>query len=442
MNLNELRKRREALIENLDGAAAVFAASTHQVRSNDTEFPFRQNSNFFYLTGLHEPDAFFVITPKGKTAVTTLFVRPKDPKMEQWTGLRLGTEKAKEVSGVDQCFEISEFKTMLPKLLTGHDTVSYDFYEGETLWPTILDSLKALRRNRKSTDARPLKTMDLSELVGRLRLIKSDYEIEQMRSAAKITDKAHRAAMAFSAPGKNEKEVQALMEYLFQVHGGDGNAYDNIVATGENGLILHYVENDQAISDGDTLLIDAGCQFDLYASDVTRTFPANGKFTKAQKELYEICLDSQLSCLAFAGPGKTLKEIHAHACEVLVEGMLKLGILKGEKDNIIKENKFHKYYPHGTGHWLGLDVHDQCPALDEQWDVVKLAPGMVFTVEPGLYIPKDDQEVPEQYRGLSVRIEDDILITKDGIENLTASIPKTVEEVENACKADYKEFLP
>lgn len=442
MNLNELRNRREALLEKLGGAAAVLQASNHQVRSNDTEFPFRQNSNFFYLTGLHEPDAFFVITPKGKTAITTLFVRAKDAKMEQWTGIRLGTEKAKEISGVDQCFEISEFETMLPTLLAGHDTVSYDFYEGESLWPKVLDSLKTLRRKRKSTDLRPIKTMDLSELVGRLRLIKSDDEIQSMRRAAAITDTAHRAAMAFSAPGKTEKEVQALMEYIFQIKGGDGNAYDNIVATGENGLILHYVENDQPINEGDTLLIDAGCQFELYASDVTRTFPANGKFTKAQKELYEICLDSQLSSLAFAAPGKSLKEVHSHAVEVLVEGMLKLGILKGEKDELIKNNDFQKYYPHGTGHWLGLDVHDQCPALDEEWDVVKFAPGMVFTVEPGLYIPKDDMDVPKEYRGLSVRIEDDILITKDGIENLTAAIPKTIEEVENACKADYKEFLP
>jgi Xaa-Pro aminopeptidase len=442
MNHTELRNRREALLEKLSGAAAVINASNFQVRSNDTEFPFRQNSNFFYLTGLHEPDAFFVITPKGKTAITTLFVRPKDAKMEQWTGIRLGAEKAKEISGVDQCFEISEFETMLPSLLAGHDTVSYDFYEGETLWPTILGSLKALKRKRNSTDQRPVKTTDLSELVGALRLIKSDDEIEKMRSAAAITDTAHRAAMAFAAPGKTEKEVQALMEYLFQIKGGDGNAYDNIVATGENGLILHYVENDQPIKDGDTLLIDAGCQFDLYASDVTRTFPASGKFTKAQAELYEICLDSQLSCLAFAGPGKTLKEVHSHAVEVLVEGMLKLGILKGERDELIKENKFHRYYPHGTGHWLGLDVHDQCPALDEEWNLVKFAPGMVFTIEPGLYIPKDDMDVPEQYRGLSVRIEDDILITKTGIENLTKAIPKTIAEVEDACKANYKEFLP
>jgi Xaa-Pro aminopeptidase len=442
MNLDELRKRREALIKKLDGSAAVFAASGHQVRSNDTEFPFRQNSNFFYLTGLHEPDAYFVITPKGKTSVTTLFVRAKDPKLEQWTGIRLGTEKAKETSGVDQCFEISEFKTMLPELLHGHDSVAYDFYEGLNLWPIILDSLKTLRRKRNSKDQRPTKTLDLSGIVGSLRLYKSDIEIQEMRKAAAITDKAHRAAMAFAKPGKNEKEVHALMEYIFQSHGGDGNAYDNIVASGENGLILHYVENDQPINDGDTLLIDAGCQVSLYASDVTRTFPANGKFTTAQKEIYEICLDAQLSCLSFARSGKTLKDIHAHACEILVEGMLKLGILKGDKDVIIKENQFHKYYPHGTGHWLGLDVHDQCPALNEDWEFVKLAPGMVFTVEPGLYLPKDDTDIPEQYRGLSVRIEDDILITKDGIENLTANIPKTVREVEEACQADYKEFLP
>lgn len=442
MDLTELRSRREALVSKLDGAAAVFAASSHQVRSNDTEFPFRQNSNFFYFTGIHEPDAYFVITPKGKSAVTTLFVRPKDPKMEQWTGIRLGSEKAKEITGVDQCFEISEFKTMLPELLSGHDTLSYDFYEGAELWPTLLDALKALRRKRKSTDQRPVKTLDLSELVGRQRLIKSELEIETMRAAAAITDKAHRAAMAFSAPGKNEKEVQALMEYIFQLHGGDGNAYDNIVATGENGLILHYVENDQPINDGDTLLIDAGCQYKLYASDVTRTFPANGKFSKPQQELYNICLDAQLSCLSIAGPGKTLSELHAHACEVLVEGMLKLGILSGDKETLIKENKFHKFYPHGTGHWLGIDVHDQSPALDEDWEFVKFAPGMVFTVEPGLYIPKDDETVPKEYRGLSVRIEDDILITKTGIENLTANIPKTIEEVEAACNADYKEFLP
>ncbi|MBK25196.1 MAG: Xaa-Pro aminopeptidase [Halobacteriovorax sp.] len=440
--LSELKNRREKLIALLNGAAAVFPATTHQKRSNDTEFPFRQCSNFFYLTNLHEPDAFFVITPKGKTAITTLFVRPKDPAMEQWTGLRLGTEKAKELTGVDQCFEIGDFDKMLPELLTGHDTVAYDFYESERIWSNIHSALKTLRRKRNSTEPRPLKTLDLSDLIGRLRLVKSDYELEQMRKAAVITDKAHRAAMAMSAPGKTEKEVHALMEYIFLGHGGDGNAYDNIVATGENGLILHYVENDQEIKDGDTLLIDAGCQFNLYASDVTRTFPANGKFSDAQKELYQICLDAQLSCLSFAGPGKTLKEVHHHAVEVLVEGMLKLGIMTGDKDILIKEEKFKTYYPHGTGHWLGLDVHDQSPYLDETWELTKLAPGMCFTIEPGLYIPKDDSSVPEKYRGLSVRIEDDIVITENGIENLTAFIPKTIEEVEAACTGDYREFLP
>ncbi len=439
---NELKSRREKFIALLDGAAAVLPATSHQKRSNDTEFPFRQCSNFYYLTNLHEPDAFFVITPKGKTAVTTLFVRPKDPAMEQWTGLRLGSEKAKEITGVDQCFDIGDFEKMLPELLAGHETVAYDFYESERIWPSIHKALTALRRKRNSTEARPIKTLDISDHIGRLRLVKSDYEIEQMRKAAAITDKAHRAAMAMSAPGKTEKEVHALMEYIFLGHGGDGNAYDNIVATGENGLILHYVENDQEIKDGDTLLIDAGCQFNLYASDVTRTFPANGKFTDAQSALYQVCLDAQLSCLNFAGPGKTLKEIHHHAVEVLVDGMIKLGIMKGDRDALIKEDKFKTYYPHGTGHWLGLDVHDQSPYLNENWELTNLEKGMCFTIEPGLYIPKDDENVPAEFRGLSVRIEDDVVVTKDGVENLTSSIPKTIEEVEAACANDYKEYLP
>lgn len=438
MNVNELKSRREKLNLVLEGAVAIFPAASHKKRSNDTEYPFRQCSHFYYLTGLHEPEAYFVLTP----TVSTLFVRAKDPVAEQWSGIRLGTDKAKELAGVDQCFDISEFEKMLPELLAGHDTVAYDFYEADSLWSTIHKSLSTLRRKRNTTDVRPIKSLDLSDLVGRLRLTKSEYELEVMRKACAITDKAHRAAMALSAPGKSEKDLHALIEYVFMGNGGDGNAYDNIVATGTNGLVLHYVDNDKEIKDGDTLLIDAGCQFELYASDVTRTFPANGTFTSAQKELYQICLDAQLSCLNFAGPGKTLKELHSHTIEVLVDGMLKLGILTGDKETIIKEDKFRAYYPHGTSHWLGLDVHDQSPYLTEDWEFTKLKKGMVFTVEPGLYIPEHDETVPEQYRGLSVRIEDDIAITENGIENLTAAIPKTIEEVEAACKVGHTEFMP
>lgn len=442
MNISEFKERREKLIGKLAGAAAVLSAASFKQRSNDTDFPFRQSSNFYYLTGLHEPDAYLVITPQGKGSLTTLFVRPKDPALEQWSGIRLGTEKAKELTGVDQCFNIDDFDKKLPELLTGHDTVSYDFYDAKDLWDKIHPALCTLRRKRKSTESRPVKTLDLSDIVGRLRLIKSSLEIECMKKAAAITDKAHRAAMALAAPKKSEKDLEALMEYIFAASGGDGNAYDNIIATGTNGLVLHYIENDKQINDGDTILIDAGCQYKLYASDVTRTFPANGKFSEAQSELYQICLDAQLSCLSFVGPGKTIEELHAHAIELLVKGMLKLGIMKGDAASIIKEETFKKYYPHGTGHWLGLDVHDQSPYRDEQWELIKLEQGMAFTIEPGLYIPLDDDSVPEKYKGLSVRIEDDIVVTKNGIENLTASIPKSIAEVEAACAVNYKEFLP
>lgn len=442
MNLTELKSRREKLVKELNGAVAVVQASSHKVRSNDTEFPYRESSNFFYLTGIAEPGAFLVITPKGDKTLTTLFVREKDPKMELWTGIRLGTDKAKEVTGVDQCFLISEFDEVLPKLIVNHDTLAFDFHESTDLFPRIVKAIKKTYRTTKPGQALPIKTVDLHYVVGKQRLIKSEYELELMRKGAVITDKAHRAAMALAAPGKNEKDLHNTMDYIFRGHGGDGDAYDSIVATGENGLILHYVENDAEIKDGDTLLIDAGCQFNMYATDVTRTFPANGKFTEAQKEIYEACLKAQLSALNFAGPGKTLVELHDHTVEVLVDEMISMGILNGTRDEIIEKKDFKKYYPHGTGHWLGMDVHDQTPYFDDDFNKVKLEPGMCFTVEPGIYVPKDDIDVPEKYRGLSVRIEDDIVITKEGIENLTSSIPKSVEEVEAACAKDYKEFLP
>lgn len=440
MELTSYRERRAKLLEKMHGGVAIIESAPHQTRSHDTEFPYRQDSNFKYLVGFEEPEAKLVILSHQKERQAVLFVRPKDPKAEVWSGRRLGVESAKEILDVDEVYSIDEFDQKLDELLLGHDTVYLDLFNRPKLVKKVLSHISTLGYKNRKKIATPQKLGNIVPIVGSLRLIKDQNEIAFMRKAAAITTKAHKAAMAFTKPGVNEKEVQALMEYIYLKEGASGPAYESIVAGGDNANILHYIDNCDELKSGDLLLIDAGSEFNLYASDVTRTFPVNGIYTGIQKEVYEIVLEAQKASLRASAIGATIAKIHAESSKVLAQGLIDLKLMDSMPEELNTDVTFRTYYPHGTSHWLGLDVHDNCPYSDGPEDIT-FKPGMIYTIEPGLYFPKNGAGIPEELRGIGIRIEDDILITESGYENLTSAIPKEVKEVEEACKQNYKDFL-
>ena len=439
MEGTSFKQRRESLMDLMgDNAVAIIPSAKYTTRSHDTEYPFRQDSNFKYLSGFNEPDALLVINAKKRTQ--TLFLRENNEFEEMWMGKRLGLEKAKELFELDETFSIKSLETELANLLDDCDQIYLDLYNSP-LMETVLKANKSLASRRKKSTRTPQSLKDLTPLVGRMRLIKEDNEILAMKKAAHITSLAHQAAMAKASPELNEKDVHDLMEYIFKKEGGDGNAYDSIVAGGKNALILHYINNNENLNDGELLLIDAGSQVNLYASDVTRTFPINGVFTGPQKDLYELVLTAQKNAIALSRPGKTISEIHEETASTLAQGLIDLKILETSLEEAMEKDHYKKYYPHGTSHWLGLDVHDNCPYKNEDMSDITLEERMVFTIEPGLYFPENDLQVPDQFRGIGIRTEDDIMITEKGHENLTSSIPKEIKEIEEACKRDWKEFI-
>ncbi len=433
------QRRRASLARTIGEGLAIVPAGTPKVRSHDTHFPFRQDSDFYYLTGFKECDAYLVMQISGGQSRDILLVRPKNPKAEMWEGKRLGVEEARQRMGVDQSFPVHEFSRRLGEFMQGHRRVYFDLHD-RNLMEKVLQACRQRDLRRRKKVFFPESFHRLNDVIGRMRLIKEDGEIELMKRAAAASDVAHRAAMAFASEGKNESEVQNLMDYLFRRHGAGGEAYASIVAGGANGLVLHYTANNAPLVAGDMLLIDAGAEVEYYASDVTRTFPVNGRYTSAQREIYNLVLAAQKAAFELARPGQTLAEMHRCASLTLIQGLVELKILVGKPEEILEKKEHRRYYPHGTGHWLGLDVHDQCPYLQADLEDVILAPGMAFTVEPGLYFPADDEKVPAAYRGIAVRIEDDLLITESGHQNLTAAIPKEVAQVEEACRRDWREL--
>lgn len=441
MKLTNFKARRDKVLSMMEDGIAIIPAATHLTRSNDTEFPFRQNSNFKYLSGFHEADSILVLCQHNNEFSQALFVLPKDDMAELWMGKRTGEIEAKDKFDFDASFSIDDFDKMLPELLAGHKNLYIDMFDNDLLFSKVKKQCQKLTTMKKRASHSPTKIIHVNHFVENLRLVKDQNEIQTMKKAMKATDIAHRAAMAMTAPGKNEKDVADLMEYLCKKNGTQGVAYDSIVAAGPNGCVLHYIENNSNLIDKEMLLIDAGSELNLYATDISRTFPINGKFTTAQKALYEIVLNAQKNSISKARIGNTLTDCHNASVNTLTQGLIDLGILKGSLEENIKSGSFRKYYPHGTSHWLGMDVHDQNPYLDEKLELIKFEPGMIFTVEPGLYLPIGDANVPLEYQGMAIRIEDDILITETGYENLSAMIPKEVSEIEEACTKDYKDFL-
>ena len=433
--------RQDALLEKTGPAVVIIPGAGLAHKSHDTEFPFRQNSDFKYFTGFMEPDATLVLSKSEEGEIKRiLFMQEKDPQMEMWTGIRLGTERAPEILPIDFAYPNHEFGRRLGDLLKGHKSLYFNLFNKD-LQGTVTNVIKSLAGKRKEKFHKPLSWHHVSPHIGLLRLFKDENEILAMKQAAHLTDAAHRAAMAYAKPGVNESEINNILTYFFSQENGEGPAYDSIVAGGENALILHYINNNQDLKEGDLLLIDAGSQVNTYASDVTRTFPVSGKFSEAQKDLYQVVLNAQKSAMGHMKVGATLKEIHEHTCTSLLNALLEQNILEGSFEENWDKATYRTYYPHGTGHWLGLDVHDQSPYLDDELSEIKLEPGMCFTCEPGLYFPKTDSKVPKGWQGQGIRIEDDILITKDGPENLTRSIPKEVKEVEEACQASMDSIL-
>ena len=423
-----------------ENSIAIIPAAHEATRSYDTEFKFRQDSDFWYLTGFPEPDAIAVIDPRAKKPYT-LYVRPRNLEMETWFGRRQGVEGAVKNFGADKAVSIDKFGADLAKLLDGHDHLYYRFAVDNTLDQQILAYLSGQRVRRLKTAYPPHTIIDPTQVIGEMRLHKSEKEVSLMQTAADIAVEAHILAMKKVKPGMNEGQVESFMEAYMRDKGASGVAYNSIIGGGNNATILHYVENNMPLKDGDLILIDAGAEYEGYASDITRTFPVNGRYTTAQRDVYDVVLDVQLQCIEYTKTGNTVKKRQEFSIELLTEGMKKLGLLKGKTKDLIKKKAYMKYYMHGVGHYLGLDVHDAGRYFVDQKakNSRPFAPGMVLTVEPGLYIPPDDKSAPAKYRGIGIRIEDDVLVTNDGNLNLTAGVPKNPNEIEDLMHNNKKQ---
>ncbi|MFC3283845.1 Xaa-Pro aminopeptidase [Litchfieldella rifensis] len=426
--LEEYRTRRLALMAALPPNSAVLLPSAKLVtRSRDSDYAFRQNSDFHYLTGFPEPDALLLLLPGREGGETLLFCQDKDPALEAWTGIRLGAAGAVERFGIDEAFENAQRDEQLPALLDGREALYLPLDSREAL--ALAERLrgKLVSRQRRGAVA-PHAFADVGDLIHAQRLIKSEAELALLRHAGEVSARAHRRAMQAARPGLHEYHLQAELEHEFVWQGASGPAYASIVGSGANACVLHYIENRDILRDGELVLIDAGAEFDLYAGDITRTFPINGRFSAAQRALYDVVLVAQERAIAAVAPGVTLSEIHDGVVRDLTRGLLELGLLEGELEACIEAQSYRRFYLHSTSHWLGLDVHD-VGSYRLAGEPRRLAPGMVLTVEPGLYIP-DEEDIPPALRGIGIRIEDDVAVTVEGHEVLSRAVPKRAEDIE------------
>lgn len=431
----EYRQRREQLMAKIGNGTAIFRSAPSSVMHNDVEYTFRQDSDFFYLTGFNEPEAVAVLAPHHPEHKFVLFVQPKELEKEVWTGYRCGVDGAKEIFGAHQAYSIAELDEKLPGYIEKADRIYYHLGRDRAFNDKLIKYWQRLMANYAKRGSGPIAIEDTGPILHSMRLVKSQAELELMRKAADIAVEAHNYAQEIAQPGRYEYEIQAEMERIFRLRGGMGPAYPSIVASGANACVLHYIENNRQMQDNELLLIDAGCAYGYYNSDITRTFPVGGKFTPEQKALYEIVLEAQLQAIAAVKPGNPYNIVHDTAVRVLTEGLVELGLLKGQIDDLIKEEKYKPFYMHRTGHWLGLDVHD-VGVYQHGESAQLLQPGQVLTVEPGLYIvpntkPAENQpEIDPRWSGIGIRIEDDVLVTDTGHEVLTAKVGKAIAEIE------------
>ncbi len=475
MNTTRFSERRAQFTDHIGAGIAVIPAATLTGRNADTDHPFRQDSDFYFLTGFPEPDAVAVFDPTHDAERYVLFVRPRDPEREAWDGKRAGVVGAVEDHGADAAYTIDRLERFLRDRMRGHDTLWYSL--NGRLDSTVLSVFGAARAHRERAGVvTPVRIADPTAVLHEMRLVKTPAELDALRRACDISADGHAEAMRYARPGMNERQVQAALEFVFRAQGSERDGYPPIVASGPNAVILHYVENDRTMNDGDLLLIDAAAEYGYFSSDITRTFPVGGRFTPAQRTLYDIVLAAQEATIAHSAPGVRFRELHDIAVRSLTEGMVDVGLIPGPVDDAIDHGWYRAFYFHGTGHWLGMDVHDAgAYAIDGESRA--LVPGMCFTVEPGIYVAPDkatielpilpyDMEterdlayldpagarkqlaerraaadhvhhtVPQEFLGIGIRIEDDIVITADGHENLTRSVPVDPDEIEALCAED------
>ena len=421
-------ERRQRLGANLPpNAAIVIAGASTQYRNADSSYAFRQDSNFWYLTGFNEAEATLVVlTDNSKTAKSIAFVPEKDKLKEIWDGYRAGPDGAVKDHGFDEAYNNSEINDQLPELLKGRDRVFYPVGKNAGLDQNIIEWIKTAKSKDRHSSA--IDIADATSKVGNQRLIKDAHEIDLMKKACRISAESHVEAMKFVKPGMTEQEMEAFYLYEFAKRGGRFSAYTPIVAGGENACVLHYVENSKPLLDGDLLLVDAGCEYDFYASDITRTFPVSGKFTDAQLAIYEVVLEAESKAIAAVSVNNNVMDAQIISEKVVTQGLIDLGILKGSLDDLHAKGAFKEFYMHKIGHWLGIDVHDAGDYMEDD-QFMQFKPGMVTTIEPGIYIPSS-ANVDDKWKGIGIRIEDDILVTPDGNENLTEFVPSDPKEIE------------
>ncbi len=430
MSAGEFKRRRRQLMRMMGGnSVAIIPAAPARIRNRDVEHPYRPDSDFYYITGFAEPDAVAVLIPGRKSAEYVLFCRERDPEKEAWDGLRAGQEGAIERYGADDSFPIGDLDDILPRMLEERERVFYAMGCDADLDRRLMEWVNHLRGQSRAGVHPPLEFVALDHYLHDMRVYKSRAEVKTMRAAARLSAKAHRRLMRACRPGIAEYQLEAEFVHECSMQGARFQAYPSIVGGGANACILHYRDNGALLKEGDLVLVDAGCELDYYASDVTRTFPVSGRFSEAQRALYELVLDAQAAAIAQVGPGNHWNEPHQTAVRVITKGLVGLGLLKGRVPALIKAEAYKRFYMHRTGHWLGMDVHDVGEyKIDGQWRV--LEPGMTLTVEPGLYIPAGSKGVAKKWWDIGIRIEDDLVVTKDGCEVLSADVPKSVADIE------------
>ncbi|NWL79347.1 Xaa-Pro aminopeptidase [Pseudomonas taiwanensis] len=426
----EYARRRKALMAQMEAnSIAILPAAPVHIRNRDVEHVYRQDSDFQYLSGFPEPEAVLVLIPGREHGEYVLFCRERDPERELWDGLRAGQDGALRDFGADDAFPIGDIDDILPGLIEGRSRVYYSIGTNTEFDQHLMEWVNTIRSKARQGAQPPKEFVALDHLLHDMRLYKSAAEVKVMREAAEVSARAHVRAMQASRAGLYEYHLEAELEYEFRKGGAKMPAYGSIVAAGKNACILHYRENDAPLKDGDLVLIDAACELDCYASDITRTFPVSGRFSPEQKAIYELVLKSQEAAFLEIAPGKHWNAAHEATVQVITAGLVELGLLKGDVDELIAAEAYKAFYMHRAGHWLGMDVHDVGEyKVGGEWRV--LEPGMAMTVEPGIYIGADNQDVPKKWRGIGVRIEDDVVVTKTGCEILTGGVPKSVDEIE------------
>jgi Xaa-Pro aminopeptidase len=428
-DLNVYSDRRARFVDGLEGAAAIFAAAPVRTRSGDVVYPYRASNDLLYLSGFDEPGSLLLLRPGDDPAVV-LFVRPSDPKKEQWEGKRAGVVGAVDHYGVDAAFSIKELKKRLPKLLRNKRDLYYAIGDNRDLDRSVLSAISTLRSTKGKPNQAPRRIVDPRDRIHALRRVKGAEELALMRKAADITAEAHADIMKRLKPGQMEYEVESILNHAFRMGGAVGSGYPTIVGGGANATVLHYIENREPLREGTLVLIDAGAEYRHYNADITRTFPVGRSFTPVQKLLYEAVLTVEKEAISRIKPGVTVHDMNMWSKRAMTQVMIDMGLLNGDLDALFEEKSYERFYMHNLGHYLGMDVHDVGPYLIEEGVGLPLEPGVAITIEPGIYISADAEGVPDEMRGIGIRIEDDVIVTENGCDVITTAAPKEVDDIE------------